>query len=157
MKHDDSYSDEFDQLTGEISDVVEEIPDPVVVGKLLYNIASEKKSYNLVVRDINAKFDQIGAKLDRITTLLEGISQTKAETPAQTERRAESVEISDRDREILDFVRAKKRVCADDVQNRFEYKGRNAASARLHRLYRDGVLQKVHAGRNVYYTLTERE
>jgi len=27
MKHDDSYSDEFDQLTGEISDVVEEIPD----------------------------------------------------------------------------------------------------------------------------------
>jgi len=108
MKHDDSYSDEFDQLTGEISDVVEEIPDPVVVGKLLYNIASEKKSYNLVVRDINAKFDQIGAKLDRITTLLEGISQTKAETPAQTERRAESVEISDRDREILDFVRQKR-------------------------------------------------
>jgi hypothetical protein len=60
MKHQDSYSDEFDQLTGEISDVVEEIPDPVVVGKLLYNIASEKKSYNLVVKDINAKFDQIG-------------------------------------------------------------------------------------------------
>lgn len=151
MKHQDSYSDEFDQLTGEISDVVEEIPDPVVVGKLLYNIASEKKSYNLVVRDINAKFDQLAVKLDRIATLLEQINQKKEET--ETVRRSENIDISDRDKEILDFVRARKRVCADDVQDHFQYKGRNAASARLHRLYRDNVLEKVHAGRNVYYTL----
>lgn len=157
MKHQDSYSDEFDQLTGEISDVVEEIPDPVVVGKLLYNIASEKKSYNLVVRDINAKFDQLGEKLDRIATLLEQMNQKKAEAPVQTERRAETVEISDRDKEILDFVKARKRVCADDVQDRFQYKGRNAASARLHRLYRDKVLEKVHAGRNVYYTIRNQD
>ena len=150
MKHQDSYSDEFDQLTGEISDVVEEIPDPVVVGKLLYNIASEKKSYNLVVRDINAKFDQLAVRLDRIATLLEQINQKKEETEV---RRSENIDISDRDKEILDFVRARKRVCADDVQDHFQYKGRNAASARLHRLYRDNVLEKVHAGRNVYYTI----
>ncbi len=155
MKHQDSYSDEFDQLTGEISDVVEEIPDPVVVGKLLYNIASEKKSYNLVVRDINAKFDQLAVKLDRIATLLEQINQKKEETTAV--RRSENMDISDRDREILDYVRTSKRVCADDVQDRFHYKGRNAASARLHRLYRDNVLEKVHAGRNVYYTLRSNE
>jgi hypothetical protein len=158
MKQQDSYSDEFDQLTGEISDVVEDIPDPVVVGKLLYNIASEKKSYNLVVKDINAKFDQLGEKLDRIATLLEQMNQKRTETPAPAaERRAETVEISDRDREILDFVKARKRVCADDVQDRFQYKGRNAASARLHRLYRDKVLEKVHAGRNVYYTMRNQD
>ncbi|MFZ2456952.1 MAG: hypothetical protein WAX07_10790 [Candidatus Altiarchaeia archaeon] len=155
MKQQDSYSDEFDQLTGEISDVVEEIPDPVVVGKLLYNIASEKKSYNLVVKDINAKFDQLGEKLDRIATLLEKMSEKKE--AVVTERRAESIEISDRDKEILDFVKARKRVCADDVQDRFQYKGRNAASARLHRLYRDKVLEKVHAGRNVYYTIRNQD
>jgi hypothetical protein len=155
MKHQDSYSDEFDQLTGEISDVVEDIPDPVVVGKLLYNIASEKKSYNLVVKDINAKFDQIGEKLDRIATLLEKMSEKKE--VVVTERRAENIEISDRDKEILDFVKARKRVCADDVQDRFQYKGRNAASARLHRLYKDKVLEKVHAGRNVYYTVRNQE
>ena len=156
MKQQDSYSDEFDQLTGEISDVVEEIPDPVVVGKLLYNIASEKKSYNLVVKDINAKFDQIGEKLDRIATLLERMNQKKEETVVN-ERRTENLEISDRDKEILDFVKARKRVCADDVQDRFQYKGRNAASARLHRLYRDKVLEKVHAGRNVYYTVRNQD
>jgi predicted HTH transcriptional regulator len=139
MKHQDSYSDEFDQLTGEISDVVEDIPDPVVVGKLLYNIASEKKSYNL----------------DRIATLLEKMSEKKE--VVVTERRAENIEISDRDKEILDFVKARKRVCADDVQDRFQYKGRNAASARLHRLYKDKVLEKVHAGRNVYYTVRNQE
>jgi hypothetical protein len=158
MKHQDSYSDnEFEQFTGDIAEVVEEIPDPVVVGKLLYNVASEKRSYNLVVKDINAKFDQLGEKLDRIATLLEQMNQKKAETPLQTERRAEDIDISDRDKEILDFVKARKRVCADDVQARFDYKGRNAASARLHRLYKDKVLEKVHAGRNVYYTVRNQD
>ena len=142
-----SYGQEFRELTGNLSDAVEEMSDPVAIATMLYAIAEEKKSGNLVVKDISGKFDQMMSRFERIATLLENIS-VKNETAG---RRQDNVDISDRDQEILEFVKSHKRVCADDVQEHFKYRGRNAASARLNKLFRDNILDKVYAGRNVYY------
>ena len=146
-----SYADEFKELTGDLADAVYDV-DPVAVGQMLYRIAEEKKSNNLVVKDINGKFDQMMAKLDRIATLLEEAAK-RSETAPAISRRPDNVDISDRDQEILEFVKSRKKVCADDVQDHFKYRGRNAASARLNKLFRDNVVEKVYAGRNVYYAL----
>jgi len=149
------YGQEFRELTGNLTAAVEEVNDPVAIATMLYAIAEEKKSGNLVVKDISGKFDQMMSKLDRIATLLEDMS-AKSEA-ANSPNRPDNIDISDRDHEILEFVRTHKRVCADMVQDHFNYRGRNAASARLNKLFRDNVLEKVYAGRNVYYTLKNTE
>ena len=145
-----NYADEFKELTGDLADAVYDV-DPVAVGQMLYRIAEEKKSNNLVVKDINGKFDQMMAKLDRIATLLEEAAK-RSETQVAA-KRPDNIDISDRDQEILEFVKSRKKVCADDVQDHFKYRGRNAASARLNKLFRDNVVDKIYAGRNVYYAL----
>jgi len=38
------------------------------------------------------------------------------------------------------------------VQKKFGYSGKNAASARLHKLFAANKLLKTHAGKTVYYT-----
>ncbi len=143
------YNKEFKELTEDISEAIYQMSDPVAIATMLYSIAEEKKSSNLVVRDINSKFDHMMKKLERIADLLENISQ-RMDAP---NKKLEPSEISDRDREILNFVRSKGRVCAGDVQKHFKYRGRNAASARLNKLFRDNMLKKIYAGRNVYYTM----
>jgi len=44
-------------------------------------------------------------------------------------------------------------VCADDIQQEFKYKGRNAASARLSKLFGRSILEKEYVGRKVFYKL----
>lgn len=148
-----TYEDEFKQLTEDLSEAIDQMADPVAIATMLYSIAEEKKSSNLVVRDINSKFDHMIEKLGRIAELLENIHQ-RMETPS---KKLEHLEISGRDKEILNFVHSKKRVCAEDVQKHFKYRGRNAASARLSKLFKDNMLEKIYAGRNVYYTIKSPE
>jgi hypothetical protein len=128
--------------------------DPVAIATMLYSIAEEKKSSNLVIRDINGKFDNMIGKLERILINLEELNrklnspQTNAQQASAT---TQSCNLSDRDNEVLDFVSLKKRVCADDLQKRFKYRGRNAASARLSKLFKDNILEKTYVGKKVFY------
>ncbi len=66
-------------------------------------------------------------------------------------RGAREVPISWLDAEILKNVQVLGMACADDIKKRMNYKGRNAASVRLNRLYRLGVLERYQLGRKVYY------
>jgi len=150
-----NFGEEFEELTEGIAEVAYELDDGLKIGKMLYAIAEEKKSNNLVVREINSKFDQMINKLDRVATLLESMQLNQGAVMDEAEEE-EFLGISDRDEEILDFVKSHKRVNADDVQNHFKYRGRNAASARLNKLFRDELLEKVYAGRNVYYSVKQQ-
>jgi len=53
------YNKEFKELTEDISEAIYQMSDPVAIATMLYSIAEEKKSSNLVVRDINSKFDHM--------------------------------------------------------------------------------------------------
>jgi hypothetical protein len=57
------------------------------------------------------------------------------------------------DTTIVEMAQAKSMICADDVKALFNYKGRNAASARLNSLRRQGLLNRHQVGHKVYYTL----
>ncbi len=141
------YDKEFEEIVGNLSDTVHEMSDPVAIATMLYTLAEERKSSNLVIRDINAKFDNILAKLDDISNRLHKF-ESRQEAHVEEHN---AVELSDRDREIMDYVIKNKRACADDLQEKFNYRGRNAASARLSKLFRDKMLEKIYVGRKVYY------
>ncbi|RLI91096.1 MAG: hypothetical protein DRO89_04675 [Candidatus Altiarchaeales archaeon] len=141
------YDKEFEEIVGNLSDTIHDMSDPVSIATMLYTLVEERKSSNLVIRDINAKFDSILEKLKEISTRLNEL-ESRSGTPSVEHA---TFELSDRDREILDYVTKNKRVCADDIQEKFKYRGRNAASARLSKLFREGLLEKVYVGRKVYY------
>jgi len=142
-----NYQQEFEELTEDLSNAIDDMGDPVAIGTMLYSIAEEKKSNNLIVRDINAKFDNMAEKLDNIYEKLSVLAEHGIPQPGGLPL----VAISERDEEILNFVKSTGKACADDVQRKFEYRGRNAASARLSRLFKDNLLEKVYHGRKVYY------
>jgi len=150
------YEREFEELAGDLSQTVRDMSDPVAIATMLYSIAEERKNNNLVVRDINAKFDtiverlkileKIVEKLETITNQLNELNRLRPEVKTNA-----LTELSDKDQEILDFVSKHEKVCADDIKKEFNYKGRNAASARLSKLFKDNMLEKVYVGRKVYY------
>lgn len=143
---DRDYKQEFKNLTAELSQAVHEIQDPVAIATMLYSIAEEKKSSNLVVRDINSKLDNIASKLEQLSKTLEKFNkylENKDITPNR--------EISERDREVINFVKERKKISAKDLQDKLKYRGRNAASARLSKLFKEGLLEKTYVGREVYY------
>jgi predicted HTH transcriptional regulator len=136
------YDKEFEDMVGNLGQTVQQMNDPVAIGVMLYSIAQEKNSTNLLIRDINAKFDQL---LTKIENLQKEIGEVETRT-----KKGEAI-LSERDQEVLEFVKSKGKVDAQTLQNEYKYKGRNAASARLSKLFRDGHLEKTYSGRRVYY------
>ena len=59
--------------------------------------------------------------------------------------------ISVHDAKIIEYIQVKGMACADDIKLHMNYKGRNAACARLNSLYKRGVLQRYQLGHKVYY------
>ena len=53
--------------------------------------------------------------------------------------------------QIVGFIKQAGKSTAEEVRARFNYKGKNAASARLNRLCGMGVLLKKQVGRKMYF------
>jgi predicted HTH transcriptional regulator len=87
---------------------------------------------------------QVFGKLDAIEKRLDGIEKGMG-------REVGDEILGDVDGKIIEFVKKNGKVCAEDLQREFSYKGKNAASARLNRLHSQGLLEKKQAGRRVYY------
>lgn len=101
----------------------------------------------------------------RTTMILKGITDTLSrleqdigynyqqdevpEQQAQMERQI--LPVSDLDAKIIQFIQIKGMACADDIRQHMSYRGRNAASARLNRLFKQGVLERYQLGHKVYY------
>jgi hypothetical protein len=61
------------------------------------------------------------------------------------------VPVSELDRKIVQHIQIAGLACADDIKKAMNYKGRNAASARLNRLCDKGILTRYQLGHKVYY------
>jgi predicted HTH transcriptional regulator len=144
---DSDYKQEFKNLTTELTSAVQQIQDPVAIATMLYSIAEEKKSSNLVVRDINTKLDNVLIKLEQLTKTLE-----KFNNQLENKKIPQQRDVSERDNEVISYVKQKNKISAKELQDKFKYKGRNAASARLSKLYKEGIFEKTYIGREVYYT-----
>lgn len=130
---------EFDAVVGEFRELEAKFKDPLVIGTLLNRLAQDRESTNLLLREINAK-------LDRIETLEQRIAQLESGGNV-----GEKMLLPEVDEAIIAFVKKKGAVCADEVQSKFQYKGKNAASARLNRLCAANILKKTQVGKKVYF------
>jgi hypothetical protein len=144
----ESSGAELKEAFDEFKEFREQMKNPLVVGAMLHKLSEEKASANLVLREINAKLDRLLALEERIARLEQGGVQQAKPVPSQDL-------LPEIDTDILGFVAKRGKACAEDVQQKFKYRGTNAASSRLNRMARQGLLKKVQVGRKVYFIAGE--
>jgi predicted HTH transcriptional regulator len=105
--------------------------EPLLIGVLLAKLIEERENTNRLLKTLIARLEAIEKKLE-------------GEGP-------EEMILSETDEAIVQFVKESGKATAEDVQKRFNYKGKNAASQRLNKLYESGLLRKKQAGKKVYY------
>ena len=134
--------DEYAFLSRDVEYDLEKFKDPYVVGAMIHRLVEERKLTNALFRSIDKKLEE-----------LVEISRQMRDSIREGSAGKEEIEafLSDVDKEILKYVKLKKKVCAEEVQKKFKYKGKNAASARLNQLAKEGLLKKKRAGKRVIY------
>lgn len=137
---------EFKQIVADYRKFQEQFKDPVVIASLLKRLSDEKATSNLQLREIHAKLDRLLRLEERVARLEEALKAQKVTAKPEPL-------LSEVDEKLIQFVQEKGKVCAEDVQERFKYKGRNGASSRLNRLYEKGLLEKAQAGKRVFYAV----
>ncbi len=105
--------------------------EPLLIAVLLAKLTEERENTNRLMKTLTARLEAIEKRLG-----VEG---------------PEEAILSETDEAMMEFVKEIGKVTAEDVQKKFNYKGRNAASQRLNRLYESGLLRKKQAGKKVYY------
>ncbi len=141
----DQIEDEILRLKEEIKALSEKSP----------RIPDEStSSLSSVIRYFTEERDRTNRALANMTNKVIEIEKiiTEREIVAPQEYVYE-IPLSQLDANILDFVKAKGMVCADDVRTLMNYKGRNAACSRLKKLEKDGFLEKYQLGHKVYYRI----
>ena len=121
------------EVMNELEKELPKFKDPIVLAGLLHLLSEERENSNRM-------FKTIIERLDRIERELGGTKEKKQL-------------LSKVDQKIIDFIKEKEAVCAEDVKTKFKYKGVNAASARLNKLTSNDLLVKEQVGRKVYFKL----
>ena len=140
--------EEFRVVSEEFNEMKRKYSDPVFVGSMLSRVAEEKTSFNLVLKEINAKLDKILELEERISRIEQKMQQQAQPSSLQESGRNF---VSEVDADILKFVARKGACTTDEVQRKFSYKGANGASARLNNLFKAGLLDKRQAGKKVVF------
>jgi len=135
----EKISKSFSEATLDIREIAKYSNDPVFLSALIFKLAEEREKTNKILQEINEKLDH--AFTDK--------EKKKWEKPEVKEA---SIEVlPETDQKILDFIEQRGMAEADQVKEALGYKGQNAASQRLNKLFREGHLRKVRSGRKVLY------
>ena len=121
----------------DLMDIQEKTQDPLVLSVLVFKLLEERKETNKILKDIQEKYDKLQFSL----------SQKESVSNLDTKM------LSETDDKIISYIREKKRADAEEIKEAFGYKGTNAASQRLNNLVKDKYLQKITAGRKVYFII----
>ena len=151
-----ALEEDFRVVSDEYNEMKRKFTDPVFIGSMLSRVAEEKTSFNLVLKEINAKLDRLVELEDRISKIESKLEKIDANAGKSRQIQATQQDsgrnfISEVDAEILKFVSHKGACTADEVQRKFKYKGANGASARLNNLFKGGLLDKRQAGKKVVF------
>lgn len=125
---------------------IQKLRDPLVLAALMHTAATERESTNRLLKTLIERLDAKFAEVEeRLSALEKRPNAPKA--PLEEEVLLPSV-----DEDILKFVREKRHASAEEVRRKFNYRGKNAASARLNRMFEMGLLQKKQVGRAVLFS-----
>lgn len=126
-----------DQIRSDLEANMEKFKDPVVLGELVFRLLEERENTNRLLKNMYAKIEQLEAKLSAM--------------PQENETIAVEQILPEIDEQIVNFVKGSGKATAEDVQHKFNYKGKNGACARLNRLCDMNLLQKKQVGKKVYF------
>lgn len=121
------------EIGQDLTEQMSKFKDPVVLGELVYKLLEERENTNRILK-----------------TLLRKIEELQRMLAEKQEMKKEAI-LPKIDEDILNTVKELSKATAEEIQLKFKYKGKNAASARLNRLYSLGLLEKKQAGRTVYF------
>lgn len=131
------------EIKNDLEANMQKFNDPLVIGELLYKLLEERENTNRILKNILAKLEGIEKNNLELSS---GASQF--ETIDQKD-----ILLAEIDTQIISYVKEIRNATAEDVRKKFNYKGTNAASARLSRLYEQGLLNKKQVGKKVFYFL----
>ncbi|MCL5433841.1 MAG: hypothetical protein M1538_02590 [Candidatus Marsarchaeota archaeon] len=126
---------------------------------LTEKVLSEKMSSNLlslfkVMMDENKATRQlIQQTYEKITQIGDNfaVPEEQGEPIKEKLEIIKTVPISDLDKKILQYIQIVGMASAADIQKVMNYKGKNAATARLTKLYKQGLLDRYQLGHKVFY------
>lgn len=124
------------EVRSDLETQMEKFRDPVVLGEMTFRLLEERENTNRLLKNILAKLDSIEMKMGAVPE-----AATGAGAPLLPEV----------DEKILKFVKTQGKVTSEEVRARFNYRGKNAASARLNRLCDMGLLHKQQVGKKVFF------
>jgi len=117
-----------------------ELPVSMTAAELMKYLIEERTRTNRLLEGITKK----------IKSLEEEISEmdlgAKEYAPGSRE-----VILSNTDARVVNFVQTRGMACAEEVRTFMGYRGNNAACARLNRLHKAGLLDRLQVGHKVYY------
>jgi len=128
----DKTEKEYEQLLFDVKYDKEQLEDAFAQGLLLHRLVEERKK-------TNSLFQEISSKLTEIIDQFKGMPKKEMKI------------MSDIDEKIIAHIQRVGKVDAEEIQNVFGYKGKNAASARMNALYQKGLLRKGRAGKKVFF------
>jgi len=134
-------SPKFSELSLDINEISKHCKNPMFLAVLLFKLAEEREKTNKLLAEIHDKFDTIMFRMKAPE-----INQTQ-----QREIEEPSSMLSEQDQMIMHMVHTNGKATAAEVKAELGYKGQNAASQRLNRLFREGHLRKTQSGRKVFY------
>ncbi|MBI4044313.1 MAG: hypothetical protein HY392_01245 [Candidatus Diapherotrites archaeon] len=140
----EQISPSFSELTLDLDEVLEKSSDPKFVAALLFRLAEERRKTNLVLEQINDKFDKMMFELKTRHTNEPEHTQNTANTGV-------FLVLAEQDQAILKFIEHEGKATAEEIKQVMHYKGLNAASQRLNKLFREGYLKKLQSGKKVLY------
>jgi len=135
------------EILSPLENDIQKLRDPVMLAALMHTAASERENTNRLLKTLIEKLDAKFVEVDRRLSAVESGANAHAPFPSEEEVLLPAV-----DEEMLRFVKEKRHVSAEEVRRRFGYRGKNAASSRLNRLFELGLLEKRQVGRAVLYT-----
>jgi hypothetical protein len=114
---------------------------------LLKYMMEENKKTTMILKGMSETLGRMDSNMNA-----EYYEQEDQETTYPQENKLAKVQpISGLDAQIMQIIQIRGMACADDVKKQMSYKGRNAASARLNKLYKQGLLDRYQLGHKVYY------
>ena len=111
----------------------------------------EDRSIKDLVSYMTEEREKTNKKLDEISKRMAGLETALQTVPEEPRQLSEEIPLSPTDAKIIELVQVKNMVCAEEVMTFMNYKGKNAACARLRRLNVLGVLERLQLGHKVYY------
>ncbi len=154
-------------IKGELQNLKQQIQAMSTTNANLKSMVDEKVKADATSSNLLALFKYVMDENKKNTMILSGMASSLSRlaevtgeyapqeeqqyVQQQVQQPRQALPLSQLDTKILQQVQMMDIACSEDIQKRMNYKGRNAASARLNKLYKQGLLERYQLGHKVYY------